>query len=611
MKSIIMHSLLKRKSNDFKSPQLYWMTYYFMHVNGYLNNLDGIRIGVGKPKNMPLATQRFLNFWTKRIEDKINHVELFSPDYCTLIESRFISYSEFETLFESTIKEDEYMYYRAYEFFMLSTSLDKMRLLNGVEKGYKGFMKLLSTAKSENKVFFENPIRMEIPLSSFKKHCHIVGRSGQGKSNLIKLLIKGLVQKSDSESIVLLDPHGDLSKEIRNLKTVLTTSERLVYIDPYYIEGYMPVINPFDIEWGNEHALDQYSQELSKTIVSLLKEGTTLTTQMEALLRPAISTLLTIPNATFEDLQILMSIEDTERRQEIILEGLTNPLPSHRRMFNYVWGQKQIPHSYKLTMTSIFTKIQSLLNTDVFFKLTCANSGKSTVNLNSEINLGKLILINLSKGSLGEEASEAFGKLVLSILQNAALRRSSVKKENRKQVYLFVDEFQNYIVKSIKTFLEESRKYKFSMVLSHQTIGQIDDSQIQDAVLGNTGVRIVGKSDKKTLRSMSEEMDMDIEDMSELEAFEFYVEAQNQEFLNLKVHPYRIKPYTYLLESNTEYYQTESEMQLVQKQQLGNYYISKEIASNTLPENSVEKDSNEDQNIAKKIGEGKKPKYSL
>lgn len=593
------------------------MTYYFMLENGYLNQNGGVELGLSTPKNMTSALLNFMNFWAKKIDGKINLVVPYEADYCSLIESRFFTYAEFELLFDKNIKEEEYILHRAYEFYMLASAHDKTKLLKGIKQDFKGYVDLLAKSMSSCKSFFATPLRMEIPMSGLQNHAHIVGKSGQGKSNLLKLLVFRLLEKSELSSIVLIDPHGDLSTEIRDLKLVYEKRKRLVYIDPFYEENFLPVINPFESNYKSLEELDRYSQELSKIIVSLLQEGSVLTTQMEAALRPAISTLLNTPNTTFEDLQILLATEESQRRTELIESGLNNPLKSHQRMFRFIWGSQQIPHSYRMTLTSIFTKIQSLLNTDVFYQLTCGNKGKSSISLNSFTNQNKLIICNLSKGRLGSEASEAYGKLLLAMLQSNALQRSSVSKEDRKQVYIIVDEFQNYTTDSINVLLDEARKYKFSLVLSHQSIGQIESPKIQDAVLGNMGVRIIGRSNKKTLRAMSDEMDLKLEDFGDLEPFEFFVEAQNNEYNSINPRPYRLKPSTFLLNKDTEFYQNKTEMEKLKVEQIQLYYCVKENDKHSVGNEDLirSKNSKAMKNTNKtpsgKVGTGQKPKYPI
>ena len=137
------------------------------------------------------------------------------------------------------------------------------------------------------------------------------------------------------------------------------------------------------------------------------------------------------------------------------------------------------------------------------------------------------MLFGLSKGKMGEEASQAYGKFIVSMFQSLAFKRADQNEDDRMPTFMAIDEFQNYVTDSIKVILAEARKYKMHLILSHQSIGQISNTELRDTILGNTSIKAVGIASKKTLRVMAEEMGIKLTEFDELQPFEYYIDAQS------------------------------------------------------------------------------------
>lgn len=581
----------------------------FYKVNSFVENHEaGISIGITSPDKLPDASKRFFDHWTQLIEELLEGCQPFSNTYSSWMDQRFITYKEF---IDSVRKDDHhldddvFLHNRFYEFFLISNYGEKRELLIGIQDNFQGYIKLLG--KSRNpviKIFLEHQLEMKLPRDAMNRNIHILGMTGQGKSNLLKLMLHGLILEDRKQSIVLVDPHGDLASEVRDFAIHIKDPQRLVYIDPFFDDKRLLVFNPFDISNKKSEAfIDTYSQELTKTLVELLKDGTTLTGQMEAVLRPAISTLLTMEGSTLQDLQKLMDISSYISCQEIISKGLTNSFPMHRSMFEKIWGRDQIPNNYKTTLNSIYTKIQTLFNTHAFYELTCGNQGKSTIDLESYVNDGKIIICNLSKGHLGTEASEAFGKFIVSNLQTLAFRRAS-QIENRIPTYIFIDEFQNFVTDSISTILSEARKYAMHMILSHQSIGQISDAKVRDTVLGNTAIKIIGRASNKTLRIMSDEISIDLTELNDLQPYEFYISSQSLKKVRNST-PYKVKPSSHLVDRNPKYYQNIEEQVAIKNYVLSKYYVKRGIVA--YPKHTDQ----ESKGKKKEVEQSTKPKFDI
>jgi len=438
----------------------------------------------------------------------------------------------------------------------------------------------------------------------FERHAYITGMTGSGKSELIKLLVYGLSfnkipfktnilqifsknKLKKNKSIVVIDPHGDLAEQISKWKefTNKENFENLVYIDPFLDKEYIPVLNPFDIKDKSETNIDILAQELTKVFQELIKDSK-LTLQMETLLNPCISTLLRRKNSTLRDLQRFMN---DELNKDLVEEGLNSPNPAHRDFFKYAFYNK----TYTPTKQSIFTKIQSLLNSKIFHNLVI---GKSTIDLEKLINEKKIIIFNLSKGKLGTDTSEAFGRLIIALLNFIALKRADIPEDRRIRTFLFIDEFQNYISKSIETTLTENRKYKLFMVLSQQILGQGMNTQMKNIILSNTFVKFIGMNALNTLKALSNETGIELEKLQNLDKGEFYTKIGNKP-------AFKFKTATFLLGNKNSMKQKEWEK--LKKFLLENYY---QKPNNNI---KIENTKNPDNYTNKPKKQKLKPKFEL
>lgn len=349
-------------------------------------------------------------------------------------------------------------------------------------------------------------------LSDLQKHCYILAGSGAGKSELIKYFFYELqrTSKNQQRAIILIEPHGDLSSEIKRLK-LNKESDRLIYIDPYLKQGYTPTINPLYLKDKTEQNIDIATQEFVRGFDEVLDDAD-ISRNMNALIKPCVSTLLRMENATIADLQRFMK---DETNTDLVALGKQSPVPSHRAFFNS--GFQDVV--YRPTKASIYIKLQSLLNSPTLCNLLL---GANTIDLEQAMNDGKVIVFNLSKGKMGDDASNAFGRFMLATIQGIIKKREFIKKEYRKPVYMFIDEFQNYVSPSIETILSESRKFKLNVTLAHQYTGQID-AKLRDNVLSNTTIKIAGKNNDRAYKMMSKEMKIKVEDLEKLPPYQFWL----------------------------------------------------------------------------------------
>jgi len=167
---------------------------------------------------------------------------------------------------------------------------------------------------------------------------------------------------------------------------------------------------------------------------------------------------------------------------------------------------------------------------------------KSTFNFREIIDSKKVFLVNLSKGRLGELNSSLLGLIITSKLSLAAFSRVDIPESERNDFYLYMDEFQNFATNTISTILSEARKYRLSLIISHQFIAQLPEG-IRDAVFGNVGTIAsfrVGAEDAKFLEKEFEPI-FNSQDLMNIDNFNFYIkmmiDGQTSKPFNIKTYP--------------------------------------------------------------------------
>ncbi len=380
-----------------------------------------------------------------------------------------------------------------------------------------------------SEVFCEQQFDAFIPERYRRKHCFVVGKSGSGKSETLKLLALTTKRGEDGRprrdvSLVLIDPHGDLAEELvrqRLYYDALTTdNDELVYIDPLLgsSRGLYPTLNPFDL--GNrkygELQIERTAQQLARVFQTLVGGEGTLTLNMETLLLPCLTVLLKRPGSTLFD---LLRFLDDESNEDLVGLGLKSDNEAHRHFFESLFPQKR----FSVTKGSIATKVQSLLNTKAFAKFLARPS--STVDLEEALNSGKTIIVNCASGRVGNQVSEAIGRFVVGMVLSIALSRAEQPKASRLPIWMVIDEAQNFISDEIKTILAEARKYALHLTLATQVVGQDMSPQLNKIVLGNTDVKMVGHAGADSQAAMSREMGLGAGMLSGMRVGEFVVQC--------------------------------------------------------------------------------------
>lgn len=365
---------------------------------------------------------------------------------------------------------------------------------------------------------FKLPVKLS--EQSTQRHTYITGASGSGKSELLKILtyahyVNG--RRKNGGSCVVLDPHGDLVLEIMRHEKYCNEegAKRILYLSPDVLSNKSFVINPLQPpKSSTEEEREVIAQEVTGVFEELLKGGIggSLSVNMRSLLLPCLTVLIDKGDATLLDLKSML-LEQDKTAGEYHKLGCNSDRPFIAHFFE----EEFLSSHHNGTKASLLTKLNSLLMNTRFFNTVI---GKTSVDLTKELNNKKLVLFNLSKGTLGADATEALGRFVVSQLKCMALKRQKQDKSKRVPVHVLIDECHNFIGKSTETILAEARKYGLHLTLAQQIVGQGMDADLQKILIGNTEIKIMGKTrDDRTAASL---MDKEKTDLQSLSVGDFY-----------------------------------------------------------------------------------------
>lgn len=315
-----------------------------------------------------------------------------------------------------------------------------------------------------------------------RRHMYILGATGTGKSTMLLSMIK---QDLDhGKGLCVIDPHGELVESILNLIPKKRIKD-VVYFNPDDI-SYPMGLNLLELPKGLDGDLLLREKELvTESIISMFHkvyDEKYSGPRMEYILRNTIHTAFTVENPTLFTIYKLL-INEKFRKQ------VTKNLEDENLSDFWKYEFSKAGDYQKVKMISPITnKIGRFLFSPIAKRI--LEQEKSTIDFDEIMDSGKILLCNVSKGRIGEDNSQVFGALIMSKIQLAALKRAKQKSDNRRDFYLYVDEFQNFATPSFAQILSEARKYKLNAILAHQTTSQLEDKSLVNVTLANTGTVI-------------------------------------------------------------------------------------------------------------------------
>jgi hypothetical protein len=321
-----------------------------------------------------------------------------------------------------------------------------------------------------------------------RKHLYIMGKTGTGKSTLIANM--AINDMKNGEGVAIIDPHGDLCDILLDFIPAPRIND-VAYLDPSDLE-YPFHLNPLEMK------NPAYRELIASGIVSIFYKlyHYSWGPRLEYILRNTILTLLHVPDSTLLQVPELLT---NDRYREKVLEKLDD------RVLKNFWLNefaKMSPQMRTEATSPILNKVGQFLSSQTIRNI--VGSPTSTIDLEDMMNKGKIVVVNLSQGKLGEDASALLGAMIITKLQLAAMNRVYVGEEKRRDFYLFVDEFQNFATQSFIKILSEARKYRLNLTLANQYIGQIDED-VQKAIFGNAGSMVTFSVGAADARLMSRE----------------------------------------------------------------------------------------------------------
>ncbi len=306
-----------------------------------------------------------------------------------------------------------------------------------------------------------------------RKHVYAIGKTGAGKSTLIANMAIDDIRRG--RGIGIIDPHGDLSETILDYIPKRRIND-VVYLEPFDIE------RPFSLN-VLEIKNKQHKDLISSGIVSIFHKiyGESWGPRLEYILRNVILTLLDVEEGTLVDALRILSDQDFRSR---VVARLSDPV-----LKNFWEGEfAKMPDKLKAEAVSpIQNKVGQFVSSRMVRNI--IGNPKSSINLQEIMDEGKILILNLSQGKLGEDNAALLGAMVITQIQLAAMNRSFQKEEARRDFFLYVDEFQNFATESFIKILSEARKYRLSLTLANQYSDQLD-LPIQKAIYGNIGTLI-------------------------------------------------------------------------------------------------------------------------
>lgn len=303
-----------------------------------------------------------------------------------------------------------------------------------------------------------------------RKHMYIVGKTGTGKSTMIANM--AINDMKNGEGVAVVDPHGDLCDILLNYVPSHRIND-VAYLDPSDIE-YPFHLNPLEVK------NTAYRELVSSGIVSIFYKLYHLSwgPRLEYILRNTILTLTSVPDSTLLQVPELLTNEHYRAK---VVEKMSDQVLKNFWLNEFA---KMSPQMRSEAVSPILNKVGQFLSSQTIRNI--VGSPTSTVDLEDMMNQGKIVLVNLSQGKLGEDSSALLGAMIITKIQLAAMNRVYVAEGERRDFYLYVDEFQNFATTSFIKILSEARKYRLDLTLANQYIGQIDED-VQKAIFGNAG----------------------------------------------------------------------------------------------------------------------------
>jgi len=318
-----------------------------------------------------------------------------------------------------------------------------------------------------------------------RKHMYVIGKTGMGKTTLLENMAVQDIQSG--EGMAFIDPHGD-------------TADRLLDFVPKERIGDVIYLNPADTDWPigfniMENIDSERRHLVADGLMGVFKKlwQDVWSARMEYILNNTILALLEYPDSTLLGINQMLINKDFRKK---VIEHITDPV------VKAFWTQEFAKYTdrYAAEATpAIQNKVGQFVSNPLIRNI--IGQPKSSFNMRKAMDEKKIIIVNLSKGRVGEDNSRLIGAMLVTKIYLSAMSRVDMPETARPDFFLYVDEFQNFASESFANILSEARKYRLSLILTHQYVAQMDE-KVRDAVFGNVGTTVtfrIGAEDAELL----------------------------------------------------------------------------------------------------------------
>ncbi|MEK7167607.1 MAG: type IV secretion system DNA-binding domain-containing protein [Patescibacteria group bacterium] len=348
----------------------------------------------------------------------------------------------------------------------------------------------LQDPKKEITVFAETNFRGQrkvfgIKRNDRRRHMYIIGKTGMGKTTMLEnMLISDIIH---GDGCCYIDPHGDTAEKVLNFIPDNRIND-VIYFNP----GDMS----FPVSFNILEAVEEKDKHLiASGLVGVFKKqfAESWGPRLEYILRNAVLAMLDYPGSTL--LGIMRILVDDDYRKKVV-DKIKDPVVKSFWVNEYTkWSERVLQE----VISPIQNKVGQFLSN--FLIRNIVGQVKSTFDMRDIIDNRKILIMNLSKGRIGEDTMQLLGSMMVTKLYLAAMSRVDIPEEDRKDFYLYVDEFQNFATDSFSDILSEARKYRLNLIMAHQFIEQLPE-EVTAAVFGNVGSLVcfrVGATDAENL----------------------------------------------------------------------------------------------------------------
>lgn len=356
---------------------------------------------------------------------------------------------------------------------------------------------------------------IKIEKEDRRRHLYTIGQTGTGKSAFLGNLIEQDI--INGEGVGIVDPHGDLIEDILG-KIPKERLKDVVLFDPGDLNRCIG-LNMLEYDPAHPEQKTFIVNELINIFDKLYDLKQTGGPMFEQYAKNALLLLMDDPNETYTLIEVPRVLSDKEFRARLLSK-------CKNIIVKDFWEKEAEKAGGDASLQNMAPYITSKFNTFITndYVRPIIGQKNNTFNFRDIMDNKKILLVNLSKGRLGELNSSLLGLIIVGKLTISAFSRVDIPEQDRKDFYLYIDEFQNFATDSISTILSEARKYRLCLTVSHQFIGQLPE-QIRDSIFGNIGTMIafrIGADDAEFMQKQFEPV-FTAQDLIKQDNFHYYI----------------------------------------------------------------------------------------